>query len=62
MPGKKRLLIGPLPPGWGGARVTFKIFYDYLKENQNNDIMHFDLPSKNNRDKNPQGKVDHYKA
>lgn len=62
MPGKKRLLIGPLPPGWGGARVSFKLFYDYLKEVSDQSLLHYDLPIRYNRDKNPPGKVNHFKT
>jgi hypothetical protein len=42
---KSVLLIGPLPPGWGGARVSFKLFFDYVKEHCDEQILHYDLPT-----------------
>lgn len=60
---KKKLLkialFGPLPPGWGGARVSFKLFYDYLKKIKNVNIKHFDLPIMFHRYRIPPGKVNH---
>ena len=61
-PQTKVVLIGPLPPSWGGARVSFKLFHDYVKENSNPDYVHFDLPIRNDRDKNPPGNVNHFKT
>lgn len=58
----KIILIGPLPPGWGGARVSFKLFHDYLKKNSEHDILHYDLPIRFNRDRNPPGRVNHLKT
>lgn len=59
---KKIILVGPLPPGWGGARVSFKLFYDFIMKSSKSDISHFDLPIRNARDKNPPGRVNHYKT
>ena len=58
----KYLIIGPLPPGWGGATVSFKLFYDYLKKNSEQDILHYDLPIRFNRDRNPPGRVNYLKT
>lgn len=59
---KEKILIGPLPPPWGGARVSFQMFYDYVKENQKNRIYHFDIPVRNARQSNPPGKVNYFKT
>jgi len=59
---KPILLIGPLPPGWGGARVSFKLFYDYLRDNCSHAFYHLDLPVRRNREGNPPGRVDHFKT
>jgi glycosyltransferase involved in cell wall biosynthesis len=59
---QKKLLVGPLPPGWGGARISFKLFDDYLKNNSKQEILHYDLPIRFNRDKNPPGRVNHLKT
>lgn len=56
------LLIGPLPPPWGGARVSFKLFYDYVKKYTKANVVHYDLPIRFEREKNPPGKVDHFKT
>lgn len=58
----KVLLIGPLPPPWGGARVSFKLFYDFLQANSNNNIEHLDIPVRSNRNGNPPGEVNHKKT
>ena len=58
----KTILVGPLPPGWGGARISFKIFYEYLIKNSKRNFKHFDLPIRYNRDKNPPGKINHFKT
>ena len=38
------LIIGPLPPPVGGARVSFKLFLDYILSSTNVPFRHFDLP------------------
>jgi glycosyltransferase involved in cell wall biosynthesis len=58
----KILLIGPLPPGWGGARVSFKLFFDYVIEYSKDNILHYDLPVRHDRDKNPPGHVNYLKT
>jgi len=58
----KTIVIGPLPPGWGGARVSFNLFYDYLKGVSGQSFLHYDLPIRYNRDKNPPGRVNHFKT
>lgn len=59
---KQKIIIGPLPPSWGGARVSFKLFYNYLKEVSDQSLLHYDLPIRYNRDKNPPGGVNHFKT
>jgi glycosyltransferase involved in cell wall biosynthesis len=58
----KVILVGPLPPSWGGARVSFKIFYDYITKSSKDDFFHYDLPVRFARDKNPPGSVNHIKT
>ena len=41
---KYLLLIGPLPPPVGGARLSFRFFFDYLNETQKIPFEYFDLP------------------
>ena len=38
------LLIGPLPPPVGGARVSFFLFWEYLKDHGSTAVRYFDLP------------------
>lgn len=59
---KRSLLIGPLPPPWGGARVSFKLFYDYLQTELDASTIHFDIPIRKNRGGTPPGSVDHKKT
>lgn len=62
-PDKNRiLLIGPLPPPNGGARVSFKLFMDHLKQTGRATIHHFDLPVRRNRGRNPPGGTDHIRT
>lgn len=56
------LLIGPLPPPFGGARVSFKAFFDYLQHQEHLEIDHVDLPVRNQRESNPPGTVNHPKT
>ena len=56
---KSILLIGPLPPPWGGARVSFKLFYDYLQETAVSNIRHYDLPIRRARHAVTPGNVNH---
>jgi glycosyltransferase involved in cell wall biosynthesis len=58
----KIILIGPLPPPWGGATVSFKLFYDYIKNFSDLDIHFIDAPIRNARDMNPPGEVNHFKT
>ena len=57
---KPYLIIGPLPPPFGGARVSFKLFLDYVKNDRVNSFRHFDLPIRKKRDGTPPGNVVHY--
>ena len=59
---KRSLLIGPLPPPWGGARVSFNLFYDFLQVDLDPSIIHFDVPIRKNRGGSPPGPVDHKKT
>ncbi len=59
---QRPLLIGPLPPPWGGARVSFQLFYDYLQEETAVSCQHYDIPIRNNRDGDPPGNVNHGKT
>ncbi len=59
---KEYMLIGPLPPPWGGVTVSFKLFYDYLKKHSEQSILHYDLPIRFNREKNPPGLVNYFKT
>ncbi|PXF58844.1 MAG: hypothetical protein C4B58_05135 [Deltaproteobacteria bacterium] len=43
-PQKPVLLIGPLPPPIGGARLSFQLFLDYLKKIPKISFVHIDLP------------------
>ncbi|MFV1980782.1 MAG: glycosyltransferase, partial [Rhodothermia bacterium] len=57
------LLIGPLPPPFGGARVSFRLFYDFLFGSEaGGHITHLDLPFRKSRDKIPPGGVDHLRT
>ena len=56
---KNVLLIGPLPPGWGGARVSFKLFFDYVKGHCDEQILYYDLPTLRTREGHPPGKVNY---
>lgn len=59
---KEKVLIGPLPPPWGGARVSFQMFYEYVNAASKNRIRHFEIPFRNARYSNPAGKVNHFKT
>ena len=54
----KVLLVGPLPPPYGGATVSFKRFLDFLNDSDAQ-ITHYDLPIRRNRDQNPPGPINH---
>jgi glycosyltransferase involved in cell wall biosynthesis len=56
------LVIGPLPPPFGGARVSFKLFLDFLKNYSDSSIKYFDLPIRTKISDNLIGKVDHFKT
>ncbi len=58
----KILLIGPYPPGWGGARVSFKLFYDYINMNTDQCILYYDAPTRFNQNSNTPGHVNHLKT
>jgi glycosyltransferase involved in cell wall biosynthesis len=59
---KSILLIGPLPPPFGGARVSFQLFYDFIGGHSNETIKYFDLPVRTKRNTNQTGKVNHLKT
>ena len=59
---KKHLLVGPLPPGWGGARVSFKMFYDYVQSRSKEEIEHCNLPVRSVCYKDALGKINHFKT
>ncbi len=59
---KSILLIGPLPPPYGGARVSFQLFYDFISGHSNETIKYFDLPARTKRNTNQTGKVNHLKT
>ncbi len=59
---QRPLLIGPLPPPWGGARVSFQLFHNYLQEETAVSCQHYDIPIRNNRNGDPPGSVNHGKT
>lgn len=59
---KPILLIGPSPPPFGGARVSFKLFFDFLKNYSNAKIRYFDLPHRSKSSYDHTGKVNHFKT
>ncbi|MCF8009194.1 MAG: glycosyltransferase family 4 protein [Halanaerobiales bacterium] len=61
MNNKKILLIGPLPPPNGGARVSFRLFYDYLKSNKV-EFIHYDLPVRNQRNSSTPGNINFFET
>ncbi|MYK87782.1 MAG: hypothetical protein F4018_05210, partial [Acidobacteria bacterium] len=53
------LIVGPLPPPEGGARVSFRAALDYLRSLPHLAIRHVDLPVRHDRSGSPPGGVDH---
>lgn len=53
------LIIGPLPPPFGGARVSFELFLNYISKYSNVNIKHFDLPIRYSRYTANPGRVNH---
>jgi glycosyltransferase involved in cell wall biosynthesis len=56
------LVLGPLPPPFGGARVSFQLFFEYLAQLPGFSFQHFDVPVRNARNNNPPGGVNHPKT
>jgi len=56
------MLIGPLPPPSGGARISFELFLTYLKGYDSISFSHYDLPVRKNREHNPPGSVSHLRT
>ena len=56
------LIVGPLPPPEGGARVSFRAALDYLRGLPHLAIRHFDLPVRHHRSESPSGGVDHLRT
>lgn len=54
------LIIGPLPPPIGGARVSFKLFLDYIVDTANVSFRHFNLPVIDLRKTKGKVVVNHY--
>lgn len=52
------LVYGPLPAPYGGARVSFGLFYEYLRDNSQAAVHHVDVPVRTQPDRNPPGPVD----
>jgi glycosyltransferase involved in cell wall biosynthesis len=59
---KSILLIGPLPPPLGGARVSFKLFFDFIKNHSKAKVKYYDLPLRSLSSDNQIGKVNHFKT
>jgi glycosyltransferase involved in cell wall biosynthesis len=59
---KSILLIGPSPPPFVGARVSFQLFLDYLMHHSSVSINYFDLPVLSETKPTPTGRVDHVKT
>lgn len=56
--GKPSVLVyGPLPAPYGGARVSFSLFFEYLKRQEKTEIVHVDVPVRAAREANPPGPV-----
>ena len=55
-------MLGPLPPPYGGARVSFGSFLDYLGGVPGLELVQLDLPVRNKRDHNPPGGVNHLRT
>ena len=53
------LLVGPLPPPEGGARLSFSAALGFFRSLSHLSIDHHDLPVRNSRAGDPPGDVDH---
>lgn len=56
---KEVLLVGPLPPPEGGARLSFSAALGFFRSLPHLSIDHHDLPVRHNRAGDPPGGVDH---
>jgi glycosyltransferase involved in cell wall biosynthesis len=54
------LIIGPSPPPFGGARVSFKLFFDFVINHSKATIKYYDLPLRSRSSGNQIGKVNHF--
>jgi glycosyltransferase involved in cell wall biosynthesis len=60
--GKGILLVGPSPPPFGGARVSFALFYEWIDENLDLAVDYHDLPVRRNGRGSEYRRVDHVRT